>query len=218
MIKFDIHSAYHFLDIYPPHTEFLGFSWVVDGVAKFYRFLVLLFGLSSVPYIFTKLTRLLIAKWRGDGKSVLMFLDDGFGTADNFIDTEWIAQEIKFDLLSAGFIPKADKSCWIPTQELQWLGTLLNCPEFYIEIPEKRIKKALGTLQYLLSFNFVPVRKVANFVGQLISMYIAVGTVCQIMTKSLSINIIKLFPGILTSSYLTKVKHSFCFGRKVYFS
>ena len=28
MIKFDIPSAYHFLDLYPPHTEFLGFSWV----------------------------------------------------------------------------------------------------------------------------------------------------------------------------------------------
>ena len=190
MIKFDIHSAYHFLDIYPPHTQFLGFSWVVDGVTKFYRFLVLPFGLSSAPYIFTKLTRPLIAKWRGEGKSVLMFLD-GFGTADNFIDTDRIAQEIKFDLLSAGFIPKADKSCWIPTQELQWLGTLLNCLEFYIEIPEKRIKKALGTLEYLLSFKFVPVRKVASFVGQIIFMYIVVGTVCQIMTKSLSINITK---------------------------
>ena len=40
MIKFDIPSAYHFLDIYPPHTEVLGFSWVVGGVAKFYRFIV----------------------------------------------------------------------------------------------------------------------------------------------------------------------------------
>ena len=109
----------------------------VGGVVKFYRFLVLSFGLSSAPYIFTKITRPLIAKWRGEGKSVLMFLDDGFRTADNFIDTELIAQEIKFDLLCAGFIPKADKSCWIRNQELQWLGT---CSEFYIEIPEKKIK------------------------------------------------------------------------------
>jgi hypothetical protein len=25
MIKFDIHSAYHFIDIFMPHTEYLGF-------------------------------------------------------------------------------------------------------------------------------------------------------------------------------------------------
>ena len=55
MIKFDIHSAYHFIDIFPPHTDFLGFSRVMeDGTVSYFRFLVLSFGLSSVPYIFTK--------------------------------------------------------------------------------------------------------------------------------------------------------------------
>ena len=27
MVKFDLTSAYHFVDIYLPHTEYLGFSW-----------------------------------------------------------------------------------------------------------------------------------------------------------------------------------------------
>ena len=74
MIKYDIHSAYHFIDIYPPHTTFLGFSWNdVYGNVCYYKFLVLPFGLSSSPYIFSKLTRPLITKWRGGGKHILMF-------------------------------------------------------------------------------------------------------------------------------------------------
>jgi hypothetical protein len=37
------------------------------------------FGLSSPCYICTKITRPLIKKWRGEGKQVLMYLDDGLG-------------------------------------------------------------------------------------------------------------------------------------------
>jgi hypothetical protein len=43
-----------------PHTEFLGFSWIVNGKQTFYKFFVLPFGLKSAPYIFTKITRPLI--------------------------------------------------------------------------------------------------------------------------------------------------------------
>ncbi|XP_053389358.1 uncharacterized protein LOC128552356 [Mercenaria mercenaria] len=51
MIKFDITSAYHFIEIYPPHTDYLGFSWVdKENNVVFYKFLVLPFGLSSACY------------------------------------------------------------------------------------------------------------------------------------------------------------------------
>jgi hypothetical protein len=63
VIKFDITIAYHFIEIYPPHTDFLGFSWVDKGnKISFYKFLVLPFGLSSAYYIFTKVTRPLVKK------------------------------------------------------------------------------------------------------------------------------------------------------------
>ena len=52
MFKFDLKSAYHHIDILDDHQTFLGFSWVVNGVRKFFAFTVLPFGLSSVPYMF----------------------------------------------------------------------------------------------------------------------------------------------------------------------
>jgi hypothetical protein len=36
LFKFDIHSAYHHVDIFYPHTEYFGFSWLKDGVRIFY--------------------------------------------------------------------------------------------------------------------------------------------------------------------------------------
>lgn len=63
MMKFDIHSAYHFVDMYLPHTDILGFSWPdKHGNRVFYKFLVLPLGLSSACNIFTKLMRPLTAK------------------------------------------------------------------------------------------------------------------------------------------------------------
>ena len=58
MIKLDLTSAYHFVEIFRPHTTFLGFAWSDNfGTVHFYKFLVLPFGLSSACYVFTLLTR-----------------------------------------------------------------------------------------------------------------------------------------------------------------
>ena len=54
LFSFDIKSGYHHIDIFPPDQEFLGFSWSKDGVTRFYKFTVLPFGISTGPYIFTK--------------------------------------------------------------------------------------------------------------------------------------------------------------------
>ena len=68
MIKSDLKSSYHHLDIFPAHRKFLGFSWAFeDGVLQFLQFNVLPFGLSTAPYIFTKLLRPLVKLWRGQG-------------------------------------------------------------------------------------------------------------------------------------------------------
>lgn len=192
MIKFDIHSAYHFLDIYYPHTDYLGCSIKDDnGNTIYIRFLVLPFGLGVAPYLYTKFTRPLIAKWRSEGKKVIMFLDDGFGTGASYLDTQTLSKEVKTDLLKSGLIPKAGKSIWEPVQVLEWLGAVLNSREFTISIPKRRLEKALGVLKGLNRKNWVAVRDVASFVGQIISMSIVIGPVAQIMSRYLSMDVLK---------------------------
>lgn len=53
----------------------------MNGKQKFFKFLVLPFGLKSAPYIhvLTKITRPLLKKWRGEEKCIVMYLDDGIG-------------------------------------------------------------------------------------------------------------------------------------------
>ena len=81
--KCDIHTAYHHVDIYEPNTDYLGISCNYGDKIKYFKFLVLPFGL-----------RPLIKKWRGEGKQVLMYLDDGLGTNVDFDVCSKIASEV----------------------------------------------------------------------------------------------------------------------------
>ena len=196
MIKFDITSAYHFINVADNHTDFLGFSWVGDaGNTVYYKFLVMPFGLCCASHVFSKICRPLVNKWRGEGKMVNMFLDDGFACAQGFEKTEIMGQSIKIDILKSGFVPNATKCIWIPVQVLEFLGVVLDALNGTICIPNRRISKAKQSISDLLSsirnHRRVHVRKVASVVGQLISMSIVVGHVSQIMTRYLSADILQ---------------------------
>ena len=55
LMKFDLKSGYHHLDIFEAHQAYLGFTWELKGNLKYFVFTVLPFGLSSACYPFTKL-------------------------------------------------------------------------------------------------------------------------------------------------------------------
>ena len=58
MFTFDLKSGYHHVEIFPEHTKYLSFAWTFSlGRTRFCQFSVLPFGLSSAPYLFTKLLK-----------------------------------------------------------------------------------------------------------------------------------------------------------------
>ena len=67
MFKFDLKSGYHHVDIYCDHLKFLGFRWDSEGCPQFYVFTILLLGLLTACYVFTKLLRPMIRHWQGRG-------------------------------------------------------------------------------------------------------------------------------------------------------
>jgi hypothetical protein len=75
MFKFDLKSGCFHLDIFPQQHTYLGFMWK----DKFYCFTVLVFGISTGPYIFTKCLRPMVKYWRENSVKIVLYLDDGFG-------------------------------------------------------------------------------------------------------------------------------------------
>ena len=65
LFKFDLKSGYHHIEIFPAHRKFLTFAWDFGtGSIRYFHFCVLLFGLSSAPFIFTKMFKSLLKSWR----------------------------------------------------------------------------------------------------------------------------------------------------------
>jgi len=83
MFTFDLKSGYHHVEIFPEHRKYQSFAWAFySGRTRFFQSVsVLPFGLSSAPYLFTKLLKPLVKKWRSAAKLIVVYLDDGIGAA-----------------------------------------------------------------------------------------------------------------------------------------
>lgn len=100
MFKFDLSSGYHLIDLHASMYKYFGFSW--DNC--FYVFSSLPFGLSSAPFIFTKILRNLVRFWRKKGIYIIVYLDDGFGFSDSFAKCEYSSLKVYNTLIKSGFV------------------------------------------------------------------------------------------------------------------
>ena len=79
---FDLKSSYHHVNIHEDFHKYLGFQWSYrDGQVRFFIFVVLPFGLNIACYLFTKLLRPLVKKWRSMGIKAILYVDDGITEA-----------------------------------------------------------------------------------------------------------------------------------------
>jgi hypothetical protein len=188
MIKFDLRSGYHHVNIHPEHQKFLGFSWKINGVQKYFIFTVLPFGLSSAGHIFTKIMRTLVNYWRSQSFPIIVYLDDGWVCASKQKCTQ-ISESVLATLLHAGFVPNYDKSVFTPTQKIEWLGFIWNLQEGVIQVPHGKITNIADKINAILSKHRVTARNLASILGKIISLIPAFGNVCQLMTRHLCMTV-----------------------------
>ena len=80
---FDLKSGYHHVDIHEECWAYLGFEWGDNSTRRWYVFRVLPFGLSTACYVFTKLLRPLVKRWRSMGLRCVVYIDDGITAASS---------------------------------------------------------------------------------------------------------------------------------------
>jgi len=188
--KFDLKSGYHHVDIFPQHRQYLGFAWTFpDGRHRFFVFNVLPFGLSSAPYLFTKLLRPLVKNWRCRGLHSVVYLDDGINFEQSYEKADYAAHHMKGDLCAAGFVINEEKSTWEPSHIIEWLGIVWNCELGSISIKEERVSKLNAMLEKINSDCCISARELASVTGSIISMSPVVGHLANIMTRHCQITI-----------------------------
>ena len=111
MVTFNLKSGYNHIAITEKHREYLGFSCTIKGEVKRIEFCVLPFGLSSAPYVFTKVTRPLVSLWRRHGIRCQLYMDDGSRGHETYECAKEVDKIMRTELLKAGFVPYPEKFC-----------------------------------------------------------------------------------------------------------
>ena len=190
VFSFDLKSGYHHVDIFPEHRRFLAFSWRFGtSQARYFQFTVLPFGLSSAPFVFTKLLKPLETHWRAQGIPIAIFFYDGVGDGLTLEAAKANSSSVRSDLVRCGFGLNHEKSIWQPSTSFSWIGFNIDTQTGFIFAVDSRIDKLCSDLNSvcasLVVSPYVYVKKIASIVGQIISLAPSCGNVTQIMTRFL---------------------------------
>ena len=181
MFSFDLKAGYHHVDVAKCHRKYLGFEWG----GSFYTFVVLPFGLSSAPYVFTMMMRPLVRLWRSKGLKAVVYLDDGIVAVPDETGAITASGFVRYTLYKAGWVCNEAKSTWVPTHRLSWLEFTMDLELGLIMVPDKKIEALKEKLLTAMEQPMLRARFIASLVGKIISMSLALGSVARFMTRAL---------------------------------
>ena len=117
-----------------------------------------------------------------------MYIDDGLIISSDITSAKNYKTIVQDTITNSGFVPSKTKCIWDPTNEIQYLGIIIDSRNFQFRIPPKKIFKLLSTISAILatrqSKDCVPVKQLACFTGQIISMSLALGPISRLMTRA----------------------------------
>lgn len=152
---------------------------------------VLPFGLNSACWIFTKITRELVGRWRGDGIRCHHYLDDmAFWVAPDADGgskgCRATQQRVLSDIKSAGFIVNEAKLQLEPTHRLDFIGFTIDTVAGTISATATRAAELAASVREALSADGrVPARLLARITGQIASLRPAVGNAASLFTRGM---------------------------------
>ena len=183
MIKWDLKNGYHLIKIHKDFKKYLGFKFTHKGKIVYGQYTVGPFGLRDLPYLFTKIFRVLVRHWRSLGLAVVKFLDDGICFSDSDEKSEEASLHIRKDLFRAGAYWSIKKSIWSPIKQCEWLGYIWDSNLFSLSGAPHRIQKIKESCSKLLSLQSCHVKKLASFTGQIVSLFEVVGNCSRLTTR-----------------------------------
>ena len=164
MASVDLKDAYYSIPIHRDDQKYFTFLW--EG--RLYRFVCMPNGYTDGPRVFTKVLKAPFGTLRSQGNESVIYLDDGYLQGitydlclSNIHDTISLLKSLGF------FI--SEKSVLHPTQELTYLGFILNSKSMTITFTDKRKEKIWLLTCSMLDNPIQCFRKVAGLIGMIIA-------------------------------------------------
>ena len=165
MCRLDLKEAYFFIPIHRDYKKYLRFK----HRDQLYEFNILPFGLSSAPFVFTKIGKTIVNWLRNNGVRVVIYLDD-------FLILGRSKEECEKDTKLAisiptyvGFIINWNKSETIPKHVCKFLGFNINSINMTLELPQEKRVKIKEMLDVLLNMERINVKVLAKCISVLVA-------------------------------------------------
>lgn len=184
MASLDIADAYHHIPVEPESRKLLAFR-VGDEV---FVCNVLPFGLTSAPWYFSKVLRVVIRALRREGVFVSAYLDDVFVTARTREELEAAMRRVEEIVQRLGFRVNEKKSAetWTPSQRLQYLGVVIDSTAGTFSVPQEKLRTLKEDLESVAAAEGqrMRARSIARLAGRAVCWWRALARV-RLYTRSL---------------------------------
>ena len=165
MGSIDLKDAYYSVLVRPEHRKFLRFLWR----DQLFQFLGMPNGLACAPRVFTKLLKPVFAELREEGVECFPYIDDSLVVADSPGVCKEGLDKLSQRLDSLGLVVHQEKSVFVPSQELVFLGFRLDSRTMTVSLPEDKVEKFGRAAQDLLGDANPKIRQVAGLIGLMVA-------------------------------------------------
>jgi hypothetical protein len=165
MASIDLKDAYYTVAIHTEHQKYLKFEF--NGIL--YQYTCLPNGLASAPRIFTKLLKPVYSTLRSMGHLNSGYIDDSYLQGDSVEECNTNITATASLMNTVGFFLHPDKSVLSPTQNLVFLGFLLNSINMTVSPTPEKITKIINCCTELLQSSLLTIRQVSQVLGTLVS-------------------------------------------------
>ena len=165
-ISIDLRDAFFQVAVAPEHTRYLPVAY--NGRA--FEFLVLPFGQSTAPRVFTRIVGDIEVFLKVQGVDMHQYLDDWLMKSQSKSLVERHRDLTLFWVNKLGFLVNEGKSQLTPSQALAFLGSTLDLLNMLVFPSERRILRATRLAASLLARNAQPAKTWQRFQGHLSSL------------------------------------------------
>ena len=190
--KIDLKDAYFVIPVWKDHRKYLRFVWK----GSLLEFACLLFGLAAAPRLFTKVLKPVVALLRRARIRLIIYLDDLLFMNQSKEGLGLDMATARYLLENLGFVINLEKSCFVPTQNMEFLGFVVNTQAMTLLLPNSKVESLNSHCNYLLVLPEVSVRDLSQLIGKLTA----------------SIQAILIFPAPLHYRHIQHLKHQLSFS------
>ena len=124
IFSYDLKYAFHHIEIFEEHQQYLGFAWLFEGKIRY--FVVLTWWYFYRWLYVSKVSREFIKDFRSNGKLIIMFLDDSLAIENDYHTAVKRSREVNDQLYNFVFFNCSWQISLVALSELRFTGLYMG--------------------------------------------------------------------------------------------